>query len=128
NRVEEDTLSSYPITVQKETIDMASMMTSLMGEAEDTVHEDGKIYSRNIVNDMLSTISTKIQSNNLEEFKKYLDDENSEIRNYTNAVQYSYNLDLNIYKENTDEDSKDDYVQVNPSQIFSKLGMDGMEN
>ena len=128
NRVEEDTLSSYPITVQEETIDMASMMTSLMGEAEDTVHEDGKIYSRNIVNDMLSTISTKIQSNNLEEFKKYLDDENSEIRNYTNAVQYSYNLDLNIYKENTDEDSKDDYVQVNPSQIFSKLGMDGMEN
>ena len=128
NRVEEDTLSSYPITVQKETIDMASMMTSLMGEAEDTVHEDGKVYSRNIVNDMLSTISTKIQSNNLEEFKKYLDDENSEIRNYTNAVQYSYNLDLNIYKENTDEDSKDDYVQVNPSQIFSKLGMDGMEN
>ena len=128
NRVEEDTLSSYPITVQEETIDMASMMTSLMGESEDTVHEDGKIYSRNIVNDMLSTISTKIQSNNLEEFKKYLDDENSEIRNYTNAVQYSYNLDLNIYKENTDEDSKDDYVQVNPSQIFSKLGMDGMEN
>lgn len=128
NRVEEDTLSSYPITVQEETIDMASMMTSLMGEAEDTVHEDGKVYSRNIVNDMLSTISTKIQSNNLEEFKKYLDDENSEIRNYTNAVQYSYNLDLNIYKENTDEDSKDDYVQVNPSQIFSKLGMDGMEN
>ena len=128
NRVEEDTLSSYPITVQEETIDMASMMTSLMGEAEDTVHEDGKVYSRNIVNDMLSTISTKIQSNNLEEFKKYLDNENSEIRNYTNAVQYSYNLDLNIYKENTDEDSKDDYVQVNPSQIFSKLGMDGMEN
>lgn len=128
NRVEEDTLSSYPITVQKETIDMASMMTSLMEEAEDTVHEDGKVYSRNIVNDMLSTISTKIQSNNLEEFKKYLDDENSEIRNYMNAVQYSYNLDLNIYKENTDEDSKDDYVQVNPSQIFTKLGMDGMED
>ena len=128
NRVEEDTLSSFPITVQKETIDMASMMTSLMGEAVDTVHEDGKVYSRNIVNDMLSTISTKIQSNNLEEFKKYLDDENSEIRNYMNAVQYSYNLDLNIYKENTDEDSKDDYVQVNPSQIFTKLGMDGMED
>lgn len=128
NRVEEDTLSSYPITVQEETIDMASMMTSLMGEAEDTVHEDGKVYSRNIVNDMLSTISTKIQSNNLEEFKKYLDDENSEIRNYMNAVQYSYNLDLNIYKENDDGDSKDDYVQVNPSQIFTKLGMDGMED
>ena len=128
NRVEEDTLSSYPITVQEETIDMASMMTSLMGEAEDTVHEDGKVYSKNTVTDMLSTISTKIQSNNLEEFKKYLDNENSEIRNYTNAIQYSYNLDLNIYKENTNEESEDNFVQVNPSQIFSKLGMSDMEN
>ena len=123
NRVEEDTLSSYPITVQEETIDMASMMTSLMGENEETEHEDGKMYSKNIVNDMLSTISTKVQSNNLEEFKKYLDDENSEIRDYMNAVQYSYNLDLNIYKED-----EDDVVQVNPSQIFSKLGMENMEN
>ena len=123
NRVEEDTLSSYPITVQEETIDMASMMTSLMGENEETEHEDGKVYSKNIVNDMLSTISTKVQSNNLEEFKKYLDDENSEIRDYMNAVQYSYNLDLNIYKED-----EDDVVQVNPSQVFSKLGMENMEN
>ena len=123
NRVEEDTLSSYPITVQEETIDMASMMTSLMGENEETEHEDGKVYSKNIVNDMLSTISTKVQSNNLEEFKKYLDDENSEIWDYMNAVQYSYNLDLNIYKED-----EDDVVQVNPSQVFSKLGMENMEN
>ncbi len=123
NRVEEDTLSSYPITVQEETIDMASMMTSLMGETEETEHEDGKIYSKNIVNDMLSTISTKIQSNNLEEFKKYLDDENSPIKDYINAVQYSYNLDLNIYKEDDDK-----VVQVNPSQIFAKLGMEGMSN
>ena len=123
NRVEEDTLSSYPITVQEETIDMASMMTSLMGETEETEHEDGKIYSKNIVNDMLSTISTKIQSNNLEEFKKYLDDENSPIKDYINAVQYSYNLDLNIYKEDDDR-----VVQVNPSQIFAKLGMEGMSN
>lgn len=123
NRVEEDTLSSYPITVQEESIDMASMMTSLMGETEETEHEEGKVYSKNIVNDMLSTISTKIQSNNLEEFKKYLDDENSPIKDYINAVQYSYNLDLNIYKEDDDR-----VVQVNPSQIFAKLGMEGMSN
>ena len=123
NRVEEDTLSSYPITVQEETLDMASMMTSLVDETEETEHEDGKIYSRNIVNNMLSTISTKVQSNNLEEFKEYLDDDNSDIKDYINAIQYSYNLDLNIYKEN-----EDDYVQVNPSQIFSKLGMENMES
>ena len=72
---------------------------------------------------MLSTISTKIQSNNLEEFKKYLDDENSDIRNYINAIQYSYNLDLNIYQD----DTEDGIVQVNPSQVLSKLGMEDME-
>ncbi len=124
NRVEEDTLSSYPITVQEETIDMSSMMATMVDEGEETQREEEKIYSSNVVNNMLNTISTKIENNNLEEFKKYLDDENSEIRNYTNAIQYSYDLNLNIY--NTDE--KDEVVQVNPSQILNILGMDGMED
>lgn len=124
NRVEEDTLSSYPITVQEETIDMSSMMTTMVDEGEETQREEEKIYSSNVVNNMLNTISTKIENNNLEEFKKYLDDENSEIRKYTNAIQYSYDLNLNIY--NTDE--KDEVVQVNPSQILNILGMDGMED
>ena len=100
NRVEEDTLSSYPITIQEETIDISSMMTSLMGENNQNENiEENKVYSKNIINDMLSTVSTKINNNNLEEFKKYLDDENSKINEYINAIQYSYNLDLNIYKE-----------------------------
>lgn len=124
NRVEEDTLSSYPITVQEETIDMSSMMTTMIDEGEETQHEEGKIYSNNVVNNMLNTISTKIENNNLEEFKKYLDDENSEIRKYTNAIQYSYDLNLNIYNTN----DKDEVVQVNPSQILNILGMDGMED
>ena len=124
NRVEEDTLSSYPITVQEETIDMSSMMATMVDEGEETQREEEKIYSSNVVNNMLNTISTKIENNNLEEFKKYLDDENSEIRKYTNAIQYSYDLNLNIY--NTDE--KDEVVQVNPSQILNILGMDGMED
>ena len=122
NRVEEDTLSSYPITIQEETIDISSMMTSLMGENNQNENiEENKVYSKNIINDMLSTVSTKINNNNLEEFKKYLDDENSKINEYINAIQYSYNLDLNIYKE-----EKDKIVKVNPSQVFSKIGMGEM--
>ena len=122
NRVEEDTLSSYPITIQEETIDISSMMTSLMGENNQNENiEENKVYSKNIINDMLSTVSTKINNNNLEEFKKYLDDKNSKINEYINAIQYSYNLDLNIYKE-----EKDKIVKVNPSQVFSKIGMGEM--
>lgn len=122
DKVEEDTLSSYPITIQEETIDISSMMTAMMGEDNENQNiEENKVYSKNIINDMLSTVSTKINNNNLEEFKKYLEDENSEINEYINAIQYSYNLDLNIYKE-----EKDKVVQVNPSQVFSKIGMGEM--
>ena len=99
NRVEEDTLSSYPITIQESTIDMSSMMESMMDEGEKTEHEDGKIYSREIVNSLLDTLSSKVQTNNLEEFKTFLEGDESDIKNYINSVQYSYDLDLNIYKQ-----------------------------
>ena len=122
NRVEEDTLSSYPITIQESTIDMSSMMESMMGEGENVEHEDGKIYSRAIVNDILETVSTKIQTNNLEKFKTFIESDESDIKNYINAVQYSYNLDLNIYKQ----DQNGNIQQVNPSIVFDKLGFGDM--
>lgn len=122
NRVEEDTLSSYPITIQESTIDMSSMMEAMMGEGEDIEHEDGKIYSRAIVNNVLETMSTKIKSNNLEEFKTFIESDESDIKNYINAVQYGYNLDLNIYKQNEDGEVQ----KVNPSIVFDKLGFGEM--
>ena len=122
NRVEEDTLSSYPITVQESTIDMSSMMETMMGNAEETEHEDGKVYSREIVNDILETISTKIQTNNLEAFKTFIESDESDIKNHINAIQYGYNLDLNIYKQ----DSDGNIQQVNPSIVFDKLGFGDM--
>ena len=118
NRVEEDTLSSYPITIQEATIDMSSMMESMMGEGEDIEHEEGQIYSRSIVNEILETVSTKIQTNNLEEFKSFIESDETDIKNYINAVQYSYNLDLNIYKQ----DDEGNVQLVNPSIVFDKLG------
>lgn len=121
DRVEEDTLSSYPLTIQESTIDMTSMMESMMGE-EETEHENDKIYSRPIVNEMLETLSTKIQTNNLEAFKTYLESGETDIKDYINAIQYSYNLDLNIYKENEDGN----VYQVNPSVVLDKLGFGDM--
>lgn len=122
NRVEEDTLSSYPITIQESTIDMSSMMESMMGSDEKIEHEEGKIYSRAIVNDMLETLSTKIQTNNLEAFKTFLEGNESDIKNYINSIQYGYNLDLNIYKQ-----SEDGNVQrVNPSIVLDELGFGDM--
>ena len=124
SKVEEDTLSSYPITIEESTIDMSSMMQAMMGESdEDTSnHEEGKIYSADIMNEMISTLSNKMENNNLTELKKYLEEENNEIVNNSNAIQYSYDLNINLYKENTD----DGVVQVNPSTVMDALGMGEM--
>ena len=120
NRVEEDTLSSYPITIEESTIDTTSMLESMMqGSSDDENTDDGKIHSQNIMTEMLSTISNKVQSNNLIEFKKYLEEENNEIVNNSNSIQYGYNLSLNLYKE----DTSDGIVKVNPSTVMEKLGM-----
>lgn len=122
NRVEEDTLSSYPLTIQEASIDVTSMLEAMMGNGEKEEHNDNKIYSRPIVNNILETVSTKLQTNNLEEFKKYLDSGDTNIKDYINAIQYEYNLNLNIYKQNEDKT----YQQVNPSKVFDELGFGKM--
>ena len=122
NRVEEDTLSSYPLTIQEASIDVTSMLEAMMGNGEKEEHNDNKIYSRPIVNNILETVSTKLQTNNLEEFKKYLESGDTDIKDYINAIQYEYNLNLNIYKQNDDKT----YQQVNPSIVFDELGFGEM--
>ena len=122
NKVEEDTLSSYPLTIQEASIDVTSMLEAMMGNGEKEEHNDNKIYSRPIVNNILETVSTKLQTNNLEELKKYLESGDTDIKNYINAIQYEYNLNLNIYKQNEDKT----YQQVNPSKVFDELGFGEM--
>ena len=67
NKVEEDTLSSYPLTIANTSIDISSMMEAMIGEAisADEEKEDGKVYSKDIMNTMMSTLSSKVESNNL---------------------------------------------------------------
>lgn len=124
DRVEEETLSSYPITIEEMTIDLSSMVESLVDEQnnETSNYENGKIYSKNIMNEMLTTLSNKVTSNNLTELKKYIDEENNSIVPNATAVQYQYNLSLNLYKE----DTNDGIVQVNPSTVMNKIGMQSM--
>ena len=124
NRVEEDTLSSYPITIDESTVDVSGMMESLMGETEENVqgHEDGKIYSRDIMDEMIATLSSKVTNNNLEALKNYIENENGEIKENATAIQYNYNLNINLYKE----DTTNGVVQVNPSTVMNALGMGDM--
>ena len=124
NKVEEDTLSSYPITIEESTVDMSSLMQSMSGENTDNTEnkEEGKAYSADIMNDMITTLSNKKQSNNLKELKKYLDDGNNEITKNSNSIKYGYDLNINLYRANTDNG----IVRVNPSTVMNAFGMGDM--
>ena len=124
NKVEEDTLSSYPITIEESTVDMSSLMQSMYGENTDNTEnkEEGKAYSADIMNDMITTLSNKKQSNNLKELKKYLDDGDNEITKNSNSIKYGYDLNINLYRANTDNE----IVRVNPSTVMNAFGMGDM--
>lgn len=123
DKVEEDTLSSYPITIEESTIDTSAMIEKMMDENnEEEDRPQGKIYSKNIMSEMISTLSNKMENNNLTELKHYLEQEDNDIAKNSNAIQYGYNLNLNLYKE----DTSNDVVQVNPSTVMDSMGMGSM--
>ena len=121
NNVEEETLASYPITIQEETIELADFMSSFQSNNKVENYEENKIYSNDIMTNVMSTMSAKVQSNNLEAFKKYIENGNSSIEQYSSAIIYSYNLDLQIYK-----DDIENIVQVNPNNVLEQIGMGNM--
>ncbi len=124
DKVEEDTLSSYPITLQETTMDTEELLNAAMGTNNaKKKYNDNLIHSENITSNMLSLMSNGAKTNNLYEFKKYLNENKNKFNKYATAIQYSYNLDLNIYKV---QDSN--YTLVNPDQIIEKLGMNDMNN
>ena len=118
--IEEDTLSTYPISIYEQTVDMSSMMISMMGMNEKKEHAFDKIYTNNIMNNMIETMSNQIQTNDLYEFKQYIEKNN--LKNYTNAIQYGYDITLNIYNA----DYSNGIVKSYPNTIFESLGIDEM--
>ena len=120
-RVEEDTLSSYPIAIEEEQVDYSSMMSAFMGQhvGEASEKEDGKIYSNNIISEMLNSMMSQVKVNNLADFKKFIEDRDNGFDELVSDIQYGYSTTLNIYKE----DTSDGIVQVNPSTVLDTIGM-----
>ena len=122
DRVQRDTLSSYPITLQAESIDISSMVTSMTGNSDSEEHEDkSKIYSNDIMGDMINTMVKEVKSNNLSEFKKYIENGGSGIKSYVSDIQYSYDVPLNIYMK----DTSNGIEQLNPSTMFDSIYGEG---
>lgn len=121
DRVQEDTLSSYPIMLESESIDYTSIMQSMMGmnidEEELASRDENTIYSNDIMTDMMSSVLAELEQNDLAAFKEYLEDETNEINDYLSAVQYGYPISINLYSSDTSED----IIKVNPSNLMDDM-------
>ena len=117
DKVEEETLSSYPISIQKESIDMSSMISSLAENHKINDYNDDKIHSVNIMGDMFETVSSQVKINDLASFKDYLENHES-LKKYTSAIDFDYDVQLNLYKNDLEN-----VQRVNPTTVLDAIGM-----
>ena len=111
NQVQEDTLSSYPLTIQAESTDMTAMMASLMGARRDMLTGEGgenqdpdRVYASTVMYDLMdSMLNAEVETNNLEAFKEYLDNGGGGIKDMA-TIQYSYDFDFDIYTQDENGD------------------------
>ncbi|MGM9653060.1 MAG: ATP-binding cassette domain-containing protein [Eubacteriales bacterium] len=119
SRVEEDTLSSYPIQIQKTTVDYSSMMNALMqAHGTESTHELDRIYASGVMGEVLNSMLDEVKVNNLEAFRAYLET-NAEVPGLVSDIKYTYSTTMNIYAADTSEK----IVQVNPSTVLAQAGM-----
>lgn len=126
DRIQEDTLSSYPISIMAESVDMSALMSSLMGinaENSENQHDDDAVYSNTVMYDMMESMTNaEVQTNNLRDFKTFLDREQGEkaetdLADHVTSIQYAYNLALNLYT--TDADGK--IVKSDPMALMMSM-------
>ena len=120
NRVQEETLTSYPLTIEDASIDLGSALTEVeLSETAIENQEANKIYSNNTIGDTMHLMSSRVQTNNLDLFKKYIEGNDSNIKDYTSAISYEYDLHLQLYKS----DTENGVIQVNPNTVLESIGM-----
>ena len=116
DKTEEETLSSYPLQIEKSSINYGEVLQALAGNMKTEKHDDDKIYSYNIMGSMFEAFSTSARIQDMTKFKKYLEN-NKEIDKYTTSIQYGYNTTLTLYKPG------DEVLRVNPTTVLDAIGM-----
>lgn len=111
DKVQKESLSSYPLSIEDSTIDYSDMIESFTSDEDIQCTEGSICTSDNISNSPYIAMQSSEITNNLTEFKKYLDDNGGNINDYITDIQYVYDLDLQIYSRN----SHDEIVKVNPN-------------
>ncbi len=118
DRVQEETLSSYPLQIDRQTVDYSDMFSTTSEEtSEGTKRDDDKIYSNDVMYGMMNTMMSQVITNNLKDFKTFLEDETDGIRDYVTDIQYTYTTPLHIYRA----DTTGGLVKVNPTTIFEDM-------
>ncbi len=117
--VQEDTLASYPITIEKETVDLSSVLTNIMGADPGALtHDTDKVYSSSGMYEMMNALNTAdTETNDLKTFKEYLESEDNKITQYLSAVKYGYDLDFNIYTK----DEKGGIVKSDVMELMQNM-------
>lgn len=120
DKTEQETLSSYPLVIQRETVDMNQMIESMTKAAqEDAVDQkEDELKSITIIEDMFSSLSKEVKRNDMKDFKKYIESDKVNMKEHVTSIQYGYGLIPNIYK--VDEEK---ITQVNPNTIFDSFGI-----
>lgn len=123
DNVQEEALTSYPIEITEQTMDITAVMQSLTGlqeSVEDTSEQkDGYIYSSSLMGELINSITGEISKNDLSKFKNYIDS-NPEFQELCSNIKYSYSTKLNIYSA----DTKSGIKQIEPSTVMSDIGLD----
>ena len=127
--IQKDTLSSYPLQIYAESMDMSTLVSSLMGSQaakEENQHEKDAVYSSTVLYSLMNSIvNSDTKTNNLRPFKAWIDNPESEISQYVRAIQYSYDLDMNLYAKDTDgKISKTDTAQLMQNAMSATFGGD----
>ena len=119
NSVEHSTLASYPISIQQETMDYTSLMESMMGRNESNREnrDPNLVYTNDISTEMVKSMLSEIQTNNLKDFKQYLESNPDNILDSITEIQYSYSPKLYIYGKDLNEN----IIRVNPSTVMEAM-------
>lgn len=100
DKVQEETLANYPLTIQSSTIDYTSLLTAMMGgEKKENNHELDAIYADTAITEMMKEITSTFKTNDLEKFYDHLQNNYDEIKEYVNNVQYGYKISIDVYNK-----------------------------
>ena len=110
--IQEDTLTSYPLTIMQESTDITSALLSMKSEKKENENKD-KLYEQQYMTKMLSSV----KANDLKSFKKYMEDNSKIIEGDVSNIQYYYSIDPNIYTV----DATKKIAKVNPNNMFSTM-------